>query len=60
MKAGSRFENNSNRGISHLLRASAGLSTGENSAFMATQLVGQLGGTLNTSGTKVYIYNIHD
>jgi len=58
-RAGSRNENYDNLGVTHLLRATAGLSTGNSSGFNLTRNIQQVGGNLSvTSDRETIEYNV--
>ncbi|CAK1556234.1 unnamed protein product [Leptosia nina] len=55
-KAGSRYEPQSELGVAHLLRSSAGLSTRNASAFMISRKLAQVGASFSASGDREFIY----
>ncbi|XP_050671893.1 cytochrome b-c1 complex subunit 2, mitochondrial-like [Leptidea sinapis] len=55
-RAGSRYEPQTELGISHVLRSAAGLSTGKASSFMISRKLAQIGATFNASGDRELIY----
>ncbi|XP_041987276.1 cytochrome b-c1 complex subunit 2, mitochondrial [Aricia agestis] len=55
-KAGSRYEPQTELGLSHALRSAAGLTTKNASAFMISRKLAQLGATFNASGDREFIY----
>lgn len=57
--AGARNENYDNLGVSHLLRATAGLSTSNSSGFNLTRSIQQVGGNISiTSDRETVEYNV--
>jgi len=59
VRAGSRFEGYDNAGVSHMLRAAAGLATKNNSAFGITRNLQQAGtGLVCTQGREHTLYAI--
>ncbi|VVD04312.1 unnamed protein product [Leptidea sinapis] len=56
LQAGSRYEPQTELGISHVLRSAAGLSTGKASSFMISRKLAQIGATFNASGDRELIY----
>lgn len=55
VKAGPRFENDDNLGISHCLRNAAGLSTKNKTVFGITRNIEYVGGRLTASATREHI-----
>jgi len=55
-KAGSRFEDGDNLGVSHCLRVASGLSTSGSTAFKITRSIEQAGGELSCSATREYMF----
>jgi ubiquinol-cytochrome c reductase core subunit 2 len=52
VKAGSRYEDHNNLGISHALRNAAGLSTKNHTGFAVTRNINQIGGSLLASADR--------
>ncbi|XP_053606754.1 cytochrome b-c1 complex subunit 2, mitochondrial [Plodia interpunctella] len=55
-KAGSRYEPQTDLGISHVLRSAAGLTTGCASSFIIARKLAQIGASVNASGDREFIY----
>ncbi|XP_046361721.2 cytochrome b-c1 complex subunit 2, mitochondrial-like isoform X2 [Haliotis rufescens] len=55
VNAGSRFESGDNLGVTHCLRAAAGLSTQKASQFKITRGIQQIGGNLMCSTSREYM-----
>ncbi|XP_037971519.1 cytochrome b-c1 complex subunit 2, mitochondrial isoform X1 [Plutella xylostella] len=55
-KAGSRYEPQTELGLSHVLRSAAGLSTKNASGFITARKLGQMGASVSASGDREFIY----
>lgn len=55
-KAGSRYEPQTELGVSHVLRSAAGLTTKNASAFIISRKLAQIGASVTASGDREFIY----
>ncbi|CAG5025814.1 unnamed protein product [Parnassius apollo] len=55
-KAGSRYEPQTELGLSHVLRSAAGLTTKNASAYMIRRQLAQIGASFTASGDREFIY----
>lgn len=55
-RAGSRYEPLTEPGISHILRAAAGLTTAHSSNFLTTRKLAQIGANVTASGDREFLY----
>lgn len=55
-RAGSRYEPQTELGLSHVLRSAAGLSTKNASGFITARKLGQMGASVSASGDREFIY----
>lgn len=55
-KAGSRYEPQTELGISHVLRSAAGLTTKNASSFIIARKLAQVGASVSASGDREFVY----
>lgn len=55
-RAGSRYENASNLGASHMLRSCAGLATKNMTHFAITRTIQQTGGSLSAESGREHVF----
>ncbi|XP_026762408.2 cytochrome b-c1 complex subunit 2, mitochondrial isoform X1 [Galleria mellonella] len=55
-RAGSRYEPQTELGITHVLRTAAGLTTKNASVFMIARKLAQIGATVSASGDREFVY----
>ncbi|KOB73286.1 Ubiquinol-cytochrome c reductase core protein II [Operophtera brumata] len=56
VSAGSRYEPQTDLGVSHILRSAAGLSTNGASGFIIARKLAQIGASVSASGDREFIY----
>ncbi|XP_013190871.1 cytochrome b-c1 complex subunit 2, mitochondrial [Amyelois transitella] len=55
-RAGSRYEPQTELGVSHVLRSAAGLTTGCASSFIIARKLAQIGASVSASGDREFVY----
>lgn len=55
-RAGSRYEPQTDLGVSHILRSAAGLTTKNSSGFIIARKLAQVGAAVSASGDREFVY----